>query len=105
MVRRLMLGRALVTNQFGAWYGQSSLAVLVVITAVTLWAFWTSIGRPAIGFHAVVVFDHQDHFVLAHYHYSLRWVSDCSTPLRSLDDPIDHHAGFDTRQRGDRDKR
>jgi len=46
-----MLGRALVTNQFGAWYGQSSLAVLVVITAVTLWAFWTSIGRPAIGFH------------------------------------------------------
>jgi len=47
-----MLGRALVTNQFGAWYGQSSLTVLVVITVVTLWAFWTSIGRPAIGVHA-----------------------------------------------------
>jgi serine/threonine-protein kinase len=46
-----MLQHALVTNQFGAWYGQSSLAVLVVITAVTLWAFWTSIGRPAIGVH------------------------------------------------------
>ena len=47
-----MLEHALVTNQFGAWYGQSSLTVLVVITVVTLWAFWTSIGRPAIGLHA-----------------------------------------------------
>jgi hypothetical protein len=46
-----MVERALVTNQFGAWYGQSSLAVLVVITTLTLWAFWTSIGRPALRFH------------------------------------------------------
>jgi hypothetical protein len=42
-----MVETGLVTNQFGAWYGQSSLAVLVIISALTVWAFWTSIGRPS----------------------------------------------------------
>jgi hypothetical protein len=42
-----MVETGLVTNQFGEWYGQSSLAVLVVITTLSLWAFWT-VDRPPV---------------------------------------------------------
>jgi serine/threonine-protein kinase len=37
----------LLTNKFNAWYGESSLIVVVVVSALTLWAFRTSLGpRP-----------------------------------------------------------
>ena len=37
----------LLTNDFGAWYGESSLVVVVVVSALALWAFRTSLGgRP-----------------------------------------------------------
>jgi serine/threonine-protein kinase len=39
--------RGLLTNNFGAWYGESSLVVVVVVSALALWAFRTSLGgRP-----------------------------------------------------------
>jgi serine/threonine-protein kinase len=37
----------LLTNDFGAWYGQSSLVVVAVVSVLALWAFRTSLGgRP-----------------------------------------------------------
>ena len=37
----------LLTNDFGAWYGESSLVVVVVVSALAVWAFRTSLGgRP-----------------------------------------------------------
>jgi serine/threonine-protein kinase len=37
----------LLTNDFGTWYGESSLVVVVVVSALALWAFRTSLGgRP-----------------------------------------------------------
>ena len=37
----------LLTSDFGAWYGESSLVVVVVVSALALWAFRTSLGgRP-----------------------------------------------------------
>jgi len=42
-----LITQALLTSDFGAWYGQSSLVVLVVFSALALWAFRTSLGgRP-----------------------------------------------------------
>jgi serine/threonine-protein kinase len=43
----VFIERGLLTNDFGAWYGESSLVVVVVISALALWAFRTSLGgRP-----------------------------------------------------------
>jgi hypothetical protein len=37
----------LLTNDFGAWYGESSLVVVVMVGALALWAFRTALGgRP-----------------------------------------------------------
>jgi serine/threonine-protein kinase len=42
----------LLTNDFGAWYGESSLVVVVVISALALWAFRTSLGgQPLFSAH------------------------------------------------------
>jgi eukaryotic-like serine/threonine-protein kinase len=42
----------LLTNDFGAWYGESSLVVVVVISALALWAFRTSLGgQPLFSTH------------------------------------------------------
>jgi hypothetical protein len=35
---------AMLTPNFGAWYGQSSLFVVVVMTGIAVWAFRTSLG-------------------------------------------------------------
>jgi predicted Ser/Thr protein kinase len=43
----VFIERGLLTNDFGAWYGESSLVVVVVVSALALWAFRTSLGgRP-----------------------------------------------------------
>jgi hypothetical protein len=43
----VFIQRGLLTNNFGAWYGESSLVVVVVVSALALWAFRTSLGgRP-----------------------------------------------------------
>jgi hypothetical protein len=43
----IFVDRSLLTTDFGAWYGQSSLIAVIVIGAVALWAFRTSLGgRP-----------------------------------------------------------
>jgi hypothetical protein len=34
----------LLTNNFGAWYGESSLVVVAVVSVLALWAFRTSLG-------------------------------------------------------------
>ena len=40
---------SLLTYQFGAWYGESSLAAVVIISLTALWAFRTSLGgRPVL---------------------------------------------------------
>ena len=36
---------SLLTFDFGAWYGQSSLVAVVLIAALALWAFRTSLGE------------------------------------------------------------
>jgi serine/threonine-protein kinase len=42
----------LLTNDFGAWYGESSLVVVVVVSALALWAFRTSLGgQPLFSAH------------------------------------------------------
>jgi serine/threonine-protein kinase len=40
----LFIEHGLLTNDFGAWYGESSLVVVVVVSALALWAFRTSLG-------------------------------------------------------------
>jgi predicted Ser/Thr protein kinase len=43
----VFIERGLLTNDFGAWYGESSLVVVVVVSALAVWAFRTSLGgRP-----------------------------------------------------------
>jgi serine/threonine-protein kinase len=43
----VFIQRGLLTNDFGAWYGESSLVVVFVVSALALWAFRTSLGgRP-----------------------------------------------------------
>jgi len=43
----LFIEHGLLTNDFGAWYGESSLVVVVVVSALAVWAFRTSLGgRP-----------------------------------------------------------
>ena len=43
----VFIEHGLLTNDFGAWYGESSLVVVVVVSALALWAFRTSLGgRP-----------------------------------------------------------
>jgi len=38
---------SLLTSDFGAWYGQSSLIAVIVVSVIALWAFHTSLGgRP-----------------------------------------------------------
>jgi hypothetical protein len=42
----------LLTNDFGAWYGESSLVVVAVVSALALWAFRTSLGgQPLFSAH------------------------------------------------------
>jgi hypothetical protein len=46
------LDYGLLTNDFGAWYGESSLVVVVVVSALALWAFRTSLGgQPLFSAH------------------------------------------------------
>jgi hypothetical protein len=40
----LFIEHGLLTNDFGAWYGESSLVVVVVVSALAVWAFRTSLG-------------------------------------------------------------
>jgi len=35
---------AMLTPDFGAWYGQSSLLAVIVVSVMALWAFRTSLG-------------------------------------------------------------
>jgi serine/threonine-protein kinase len=43
---------SLLTNDFGAWYGESSLVVVVVVSALAVWAFRTSLGgQPLLSTH------------------------------------------------------
>jgi hypothetical protein len=48
----LFIQHGLLTNDFGAWYGESSLVVVAVVSALALWAFRTSLGgQPLFSTH------------------------------------------------------
>ena len=48
----LFIEHGLLTNDFGAWYGESSLVVVAVVSALALWAFRTSLGgQPLFSAH------------------------------------------------------
>jgi hypothetical protein len=40
-----LIERGLLTHEFGAWYGESSLIVVCIVSALAVWAFRTSLGR------------------------------------------------------------
>jgi len=48
----LFIEHGLLTNDFGAWYSESSLVVVAVVSALALWAFRTSLGgQPLFSAH------------------------------------------------------
>jgi serine/threonine-protein kinase len=48
------VNHSLFTSDFGAWYGQSSLIAVLLVTALTIWAFRVSLGsRPLLSPRAV----------------------------------------------------
>jgi hypothetical protein len=48
----LFIEHGLLTTDFGAWYGESSLVVVAVVSALALWAFRASLGgQPLFSAH------------------------------------------------------